>query len=254
MLTSINNQAEQHRVRACFPSNLDVKVSAAEAAFDVIERQIIVPEDSAYYGKPNPQYPMHTFVDMSDDKVGLGIFNDGIREYEALVDNDRTLAITLFRGFTATQSPVIDQWDVYPWMKLSQSLGVNEWRYAIMPHSGNWQAGSLYREAEKFNLSFETAQAGTSCGDLPKEIGFVEIENKDLALSTLKKCEHRNSLVIRLFHPTGNNINSYLKLDIPFKEVWLTNMNEERIEKLEYEGNVVNLSCDFKKIITIEIV
>ena len=54
--------------------------------------------------------------------------------------------------------------------------------------------------------------------------------------------------------PLLKNFHKSLKLNFPFNEVWLTNMNEERIEKLDYEGNTVNLSCDFKKIITIEIV
>ena len=141
VFTKIDNNAEHHRVRACFPTKLNVKVSASEASFDVIERNIIVGTESPYYGKPNPQLPMHRFVDMSDGEVGLALFNDGIREYETLLDEDRTIAITLFRGVTATQSPVIDQWDVYPWMKLSQSLGNNEWKYAIMPHRGNWDEG-----------------------------------------------------------------------------------------------------------------
>ena len=187
--TRVDNTAEHHRLRACFPTKLDVKVSAAEAAFDVIERDIIVKKDNVYYGKPNPQYPMHRFVDMSDCNVGLAIFNDGIREYEAHPDDERTLAISLFRGFTAMQSPVIDQWDVYPWMKLSQSLGINEWRYAIMPHKGNWQEGSIYREVEQFNLPLECAQAGKGDGDLPKELSFIDIESPQIVLSALKKHE-----------------------------------------------------------------
>ena len=83
--TKIDNKAEHHRVRACFPTKLNVKVSSSEASYDVIERDIFVKENSPYYGKPNPQYPMHRFVDMSDGKIGLALFNDGIREYEALL-------------------------------------------------------------------------------------------------------------------------------------------------------------------------
>ena len=84
-------------MRACFPTGLKVAKSAAEAAFDVIERQVIRTPDSLYYNKSNPQYPMHRFVDMSDSKRGLAVLNDGIREFEAVDDETRTLAITLFR-------------------------------------------------------------------------------------------------------------------------------------------------------------
>ena len=253
--TKVDNPAEHHRLRAMFPTNINVDVSAAEAAFDVIERPIIRTPDNIYYGRPNPQYPMHRFVDMSDGKVGLGIINDGIREYEAIDNDERTLAITLFRGFTATQSPVIDQWDVFPEMKLAQSLGINEWRYAIMPHKGTWEEGDIYREADKFLLKLETAQAGKGGGTLPKELSFVEITSKKIALSAMKKSEERDSLVLRLYNPTMENVETELKFYNKIREVWLTNMNEERREKLDItDKNMIALSFGHKKVQTVEVI
>ena len=252
--TTVDNQAEHHRLRACFPTGLNVSHSAAEAAFDVIERPVIRTPDSLYFNKPNPQYPMHRFVDMSDGRSGLAIFNDGIREYEAVDDEKRTLAITLFRGFTATQSPVIDQWDVYPWMKLSQSLGINEWRYAIMPHRGNWEQGNLFQEVEKFLLPLESAQAGRGGGTLPKKLSFIEIASEKISLSTLKKCEKRDTLVLRLFNPTGKQINTKIKFQSSLKKAWMTNMNEERREQLKMVDNhIIPLKFGKKQIITIEV-
>ena len=252
--TKIDNQAEQHRVRAMFPTNLDVKVSAAEAAFDVIERDIIVKEGTPYFGKPNPQYPMHRFVDMSDGKNGIAFFNDGIREYEAIPNDERTLALTLFRGFTATQSPVIDQWDVYPWMKLSQSLGLNEWKYAIYPHEGNWDEGNVYREVERFNLPFEMSQSGKGGGKLPKELSFISVEPKEISLSSLKKAEKRDSLILRLFNPTNKEIVGKINTFKEIKDAWITNLNEERREQLQVKDNSVNVKFGHKKIVTVEIV
>jgi alpha-mannosidase len=150
---------------------------------------------------------------------------------------------------------VIDQWDVYPWMKLSQSLGINEWRYAIMPHRGNWQEGQVYRESEKFNLILESVQAGRGDGDLPKELSFIEVNSDDIVLSALKKHEHRNSVVLRLFNPTSDEISTNVNFYLPVKEAWLTNMNEERKEKLDLaDENIINLTFGHKKILTCEVV
>lgn len=252
--TKIYNNAEHHRVRAMFPTKLNVTSSSAEASFDVIERKIVVPEESPYFGKPNPQYPMHRFVDMNDGEVGLAVFNDGIREYEAMVDKDRTLAITLFRGFTATQSPVIDQWDVYPWMKLAQSLGLNEWKYAIYPHKGDWSDGNIYREVERFNLPIEMSQSGKGGRTLPKEMSFISIEPNQIALSTLKRSEKRDSIILRLYNPTDQLIEGKLISFKEIKEAWITNMNEERREKIEHEQNIATIKFSKKKILTIELV
>ena len=251
--TKLDNPAEQHRVRVCFPTRIAAQVSSAEAAFDVIERPIIRTPDSLYYDKPNPQYPMHRFVDISDGAVGLAILNDGIREFEAVDDNERTLCITLFRAFTACQSPVIDRWDVFPEMKLAQCLGPHEWRYAIYPHADNWDDGNVYREAECFNLALQVAQAGKGGGDLPKELSFVEIRPRELALSAMKRCETRNTLVLRLFNPTDREISGELMFHRAVKEAWLTNMNEERREQVECNGRKARLVVAKKKIITMEI-
>ncbi len=252
--TQMNNTVEQHRVRVCFPTNLKVINSAAEVAFDVVERPINRTPDNVYYGKPNPQYPMHRFVDMSDGKIGLAIFNDGIREFEAVDNKERTLCITLLRGFTAKQSPVIDQWDVYPWMKLAQQLGEHEWRYAIFPHRGNWEQGEVYREVEKFNLPLEAAQAGKGGGDLPKQISFLEIQPTEIVLSALKKCEHRDTLVLRLFNPTNKKIVGKIRTYSQITEAWLTNMNEERREEIKAEKNSLTVEFGKKKINTCEVV
>ena len=197
---------------------------------------------------------MHRFVDMSDGKLGLALFNDGIREYEAIVDDERTVALTLFRGFTATQSPVIDQWDVYPWMKLAQSLGVNKWKYAVMPHSGNWQEGNLLQEVEKFNLPMQSAQSGKGGGSLPKSYSFLEVNPKEISITALKQCEHRPSIILRLFNPTESPVTGEIKFHSEIKEAWITNMNEERREQITVTGQSFNLEFGHKKIITVEIV
>jgi alpha-mannosidase len=191
---------------------------------------------------------------MSDSRLGLAVINDGIREYEAVDDEQRTLCITLLRGFTATQSPVIDQWEVYPWMKLSQSLGLNEWRYAIMPHAGNWQQAELFREAEKMNLPLKTAQAGKGGGTLAKEHGFLEIQPAQLVLTAMKKCEHRDSLIVRLFNPTSEDLDGKISINLPVAEAWLTNMIEERREQLVLSGHNIDFQVGHKKILTLEFV
>jgi len=252
--TTIENQAENHRVRACFPTKLAVEQSSSECSFDVVNRPIVQPKESNYYGQPNPQLPMHRFVDMSDGKLGLAILNEGLREYEAIVDDDRTLAITLLRGFPAMQSPVIDQWDVYPWMKLAQSLGKNECHYAIMPHAGDWQQGELYREAERFTLPLETAQAGNGGGKLPKQMSFLEVGPAEIELSAIKKCDSRDSLILRLFNPTPKKVVGRITCRRAIEEAWLTNMNEERREQLQAAGSKVEVPFGHKQIVTIELV
>lgn len=251
--TTFENQCRHHRLRVVFPTRLDCDRTDSEAGFDVISRDIHVKPGNAYYGRPNPQYPMHRFVDMSDGSKGLAILNDsGLREYEAMDRKDRPLAVTLLRAFTFRNSPVFGRWETYPDMELAQCIGPFEWTYSIYPHKGDWTE-SVYEQAEDLNLPLEPAQAGPHVGHLPKNLSFIEVCGKNLQVTALKRAEDRPaSMVLRLFNPTGQAIEGQIRLHQPIREAWLLNMNEERRERLACNGNTVSIQVPLKKIMTLE--
>ncbi len=252
--TSLDNTCRHHRMRVVFPTRLDCDRTDAEASFDVISRDIHVKPGNAYYGRPNPQYPMHRFVDMTDGKNGFAILNNcGLREYEAMDTRERPLAITLFRAYTYRNSPVFGRWETYPEMELAQCLGPHEWSYAIYPHKGDWTSG-VYAEAEDFNLPLEPAQAGPHEGTLPKSMSFLELQGANLQLTAFKRAEdHKGSYIVRIFNPTAKAAKGKLVLSKPVKKAWFTNMNEDRREKVEPKGNSIPLSLGKKKVVTVEI-
>ncbi len=252
--TRLNNTCRNHRMRVLFPTHLNCDQTEAEVSFDVISRDIHVKKGSPYFGRENPTYPMHRFVDMSDGKTGLAILNTGIREYEAMDSPDRPLAITLFRAFVYRNCPVIGRYEVHPEMKLAQCPGEMQWSYAIFPHTGHWQNG-VYREAEDFNLPLEIAQAGAHSGILPKELSFLRLEGDNLQLSAFKQAEDRpQSWMVRIFNPTAAEITGKLEFYRPVQQAWHCNLNEERETKLDLEGCSIPLQIGKKKIMTIELV
>jgi alpha-mannosidase len=252
--TSFENTCKNHRLRVVFPTGLSkCDRTDSEAGYDVIGRDIHVKKGNAYYGRPNPTYPMHRFVDMSDGEHGFAIVNNsGLREYEAMDMRDRPLAITLLRAFTFRNCPVFGRWEVHPEMELSQCLRKYEWSYAIYPHSGDWTQG-VFEQAEDHNLPLEAAQAGPHPGKLPKQLSFVELQGNNLQLAVLKRAEDRKgSYVVRVFNPTGKSVSGKLVFHKPVKKAWLTNLNEDRREKLEPTGNTLKLKVGKKKIVTVE--
>ncbi|NUN95444.1 MAG: hypothetical protein HUU16_04665 [Candidatus Omnitrophica bacterium] len=252
--TSFTNACKNHRLRVVFPTRLKCDRTDSEASFDVISRDIHVKEGNAYFGRPNPQYPMHRFVDMTDGKVGFAVLNNcGLREYEAMDTAERPLAITLLRAFTYRNCPIFGRYEVYPEMEGTQCLGDFEWTYSLFPHAGDW-TNSVHRQAEDLNLPLEAAQVGPHKGKLPKSLSFLEIKGDSLQLTALKRAEDRKgSYVIRLFNPTAKATSGKVVFFKPIKRAWLTNMNEDRREALEPKGNTLPLKVGKKKIVTIEV-
>jgi len=258
--TEIDNPCKNHRVRVVFPTWLKADTTESEAGFDVISRDIHVRKGNAYYGKPNPQYPMHRFVDMHETgakgkKAGFAILNStGMREYEAMDVEDRPLAITLFRAFTYRNCPIFGRYEVYPEMDLAQCPGRMEWTYALYPHAGDWTNG-VFQQAEQLNLPLEAAQAGPHKGKLPKSMSFLELEGDNLQLTAFKRAEDRpKSYIVRIFNPTDKTVKGTLKLFKPIKRAWLTNLNEERESQLVLRGDTLSLSIAKKRVATIEFV
>jgi mannosylglycerate hydrolase len=251
--TNFENHCRNHRLRVVFPTRLKCDRTDSEASFDVIGRDIHVKKGNAYFGRPNPQYPMHRFVDMTDGKVGFAVVNNsGLREYEAMDTQERPLAITLLRAFTYRNCPIFGRWEVYPDMELAQCIGPHEWSYSLYPHASDWTQG-VFAESEDTNLPLEAGQAGPHEGALPKSMSFVELEGNNLQLTALKQAEDRpGNYVVRIFNPTGKSVNGKLTVFKTIKKAWLTNMNEEHGQALKPAGKSVSFKAEKKKIVTLE--
>jgi len=57
----------------------------------------------------------------------------------------------------------------------------------------------------------------------------------------VKKAEDSNDIIIRLYENSGAGTSGRIRLLFPFKSVHLVNMMEEELEKLDTEGENVQL-------------
>ena len=89
---------------------------------------------------------------------------------------------------------------------------------------------------------------------MPKRLSFLEVGPEAISLSALKKCDERDSIILRLFNPTDDQVEGLVRCYWPVAEAWLTNMNEERREKLKVDGNCVPVPFGKKQIVTLELV
>jgi len=255
--TTFENNCNDHRLRVMFPTHLtEATHSFAEEPFDVVARPIDRGPDSPWHGTWNPTHPHQRFVDVSDGKFGLAIINDGLREYEVTDNMTRTIGITLLRAFEVALTTVAWRWERHPEMKLSQAHGEHEFRYFIYPHTGYWDEGNVTKQAELFTTSLELAQAGPHDGTLPKSMSFLRIEPDDLVLSSVKKAEERDSIILRVSNPSDQNKNVIIQTFQSIANAQLTNLNEEPIQQqnLKINGNRVTFEIEAKKIKTVELI
>ncbi len=248
-----DNQCRDHRLRVAFPSMIQTEVCHAESAFDVVERQVVRALDSPWVGPWNTCSPQQRFVDVCDGERGLAILNEGLREYEVSEDPSRTIYLTLMRAYEIALSTVAWQWERHPEMLLSQCPGLHRFRYAIMPHRGDWHTARVAGEAERLNVPLMVAQVGRHEGHLPKSWGFLKIDPETVQLSAIKKPEDGGELVVRIYNPAPISEKAQVTLALPVESAKLTDLEEKPIRELPAKNGAIQIELGPKKIATIRI-
>jgi hypothetical protein len=282
VVTELDNTVEDHYLQVCFPTNIASETVAVQGQFDVLERPVARPDYSLYTELPMTEHPMNSFVDRSDGKVGLALLNEGLKAYEAEEDAAATLSLTLLRGYPlqicVTQDMMTDYSEIE---KGSQCLGKHSFRYAVLPHTGNWAKGKVWQAAERFNQGLQACQLGpTNQGTEPYEKSFLEIQPEGAHISAVKRSEDGKGWVVRLFNPYEETHKTSLRLnggycgpfDVqspverlqaeyalpegkgrPWQKVRLVSLEETPGENIPMDKNGwVKLEIGKKKIVTLE--
>jgi len=256
--TVVENNVENHRLRVALPTGINAQAVDTAGHFGVDRRPVQPAKDEAGMFYPEMQtLPMQMFVDVSDEKRGLGVVNNCFTEYE--MKADQTLYLTLFR---AMGNMIVTWWEavgIFPDKKGSQLLRKMEFEYAIYPHRGNWETAGTYREARLLNAPLMTYQVlGGNGGNLPLEQGFLQIGEHNLQVSAFKKCEERDSVILRVYNPTAKAVQTAIHLTVPgmtVKEVIECNLNEERLDRrIAAKSNRWDIEVGVNEIKTFEMI
>ena len=186
--------------------------------------------------------------------MGLALISHGLVEYEVQDNEWRTMLLTLVKGVRYPRVGLpperVERLDQVG----SQCLGRHTCAYAVYPHLGNWETGEVFAHTYRHFAPVRAFQCGISEGDLPLSMSFLQLAPGSLVLSAVKKCEERNSLIVRFFNPTEKEVPGHLRLARPIRKAHLTNLNEERIESLPVTASgELQLAVPHKKIVTVEL-
>ncbi|MCE5340890.1 MAG: glycosyl hydrolase-related protein [Planctomycetaceae bacterium] len=254
--TNVNNTAADHRLRLMFPTGIKAEHACASGHFAVDKRPIVPQKNSEGLFYPEMQtLPQQHFVDISDEMHGLAIVNNCLTEYEAQNDDRSTLALTLFRSVRNLICTDLRNEVSYPQQHGGQCKGMLEFEYAIYPHEENWERGGLYRQAEEFNVEITAVQTTAhKQGKLPAETSLLCVHPEGLIVSAVKKAEDRNSLIVRVYNPTSQQLTGEIKTWIVPQHAYITNLNEERMGTLviNSSGGVI-INAGVNKIVTVEL-
>ena len=231
IVTEIDNTVEDHYLQVCFPSPIAATRVHAQGQFDVVERSVKLTESERYLEPLQPEQPMNSFIDITDGRHGLAILNEGMKAYEATNEARPELRLTLLRSFPLRICVTYEMTDYSNVDKSSQCLGRHCFRYAVMPHSGNWAQANVWKASERFNLPLVIAQtAPTEGGTEPIRKSFLEIIPETLHVSAVKRSENGSGWIVRLFNPYDRIIQAKVRFNGGFENVKCVKSPVQRLQ------------------------
>lgn len=248
----LDNTVKDHRIRICFPTDVDTDHSYAESQFDVVQRKIFQCDAPNLLERPMTDFPMNNFCGVSNGDLGAAVISNSFMEYEIFQDKRNTIAITLIRSF----SNVVPSNSVaeIPEQTESQCLGKHRYKIVFYPHLGTWESGQVYAETYNHNFEIRAFQVGKSEGCLATKMKFLKVEQVNLIFSALKFAENGPGVVLRLFNPTKSRIEGKVSTYLPIRSIKKLTLEELEIEPLGFnKEKEFSVAVEPKKIVTLKI-
>ncbi|MBR4173650.1 MAG: alpha-mannosidase, partial [Clostridia bacterium] len=243
----IDNNVQDHRVRAVYPTGILADHSYAHGHFTVDKRPVAKMADGEYE-QDMQTLPMQTFVDIYDDKKAMAFINNSLTEFE--VKDNGSVYLTMLRGVhnnICTDGRVTSY---YHEQKGGQCLGKRVCEYSLYPHMGKWDGANVMKEAQSFcQIPVVMETAGGTKGDILPNTPLISIDNDNIVMSALKKAEDRNTVIMRIYNPTDADAFVNIRLAKMPKKAYITNLNEERDKEIDLEKPI---AAGKYKILTLE--
>lgn len=254
--TTVDNPADDHRVRVLFPSGAQTETYLTDTAFDVVERPIALPKDNHEYRELNVEtQPQQSWTAVHDRQSGLAVIAAGLLETAVPDTAERPVALTLFRG---TRRTVFTDGEPD-----GQMRGPMTFHYYVLPLSGEPDRTQLCELGQRIAAGLRAVQLRAadlaiyrSERSLPATAGFFRLEGPAVITSARQVGP---AIEIRMFNPHRKKIAAKLHLTGPggsgraVRKVQRVDLEGTPLGPVAVAGRVVTVALKPKQILTLSL-
>jgi len=190
-----------------FPLNAEWPVATYEVPYGYISRST--------NGDENPG---QRWIDLAGtvegNAYGLTIINDAKYGYSVNA-NDLRISVVRSAVYAHHIPRVLDMKAEHIW----QDQGIQTFRMILIPHKDNWQEANITRIAEEFIAPPVLIYQGVHSGTLPGADSFLEIDAKNVIISSVKLAESNDDLIFRCVEAAGRKTTANVNLKFA-KLIW----------------------------------
>src|SRR5215204_4881004 len=229
--TCVDWHERQVLLRALFP----LEIRSHEATFETMYGAVKRPTHrNTPWDEVRFEVGAHRFCDLSESGYGVALLNDGKYGHSA---KGNVLGISLLRS-PLYPDPFADE-------------GEHRFTYSLFPHTGDWTAAGVAREAFALNAPLFPVVAEAEA--LPQEFSLVEAEGLELAIGSLKLAEDGRGMILRLYEPHGARGECTLRFARRVERVECVNLLKESAAPLEVHQDAVQLEVRPFEVVTLRV-
>lgn len=256
--TAIFNAAEDHRLRAHFPSGAHADVSKADEHFGVIRRPVKLPawDPETDMEQPVGTYPHKAFVSVDDGARGLSVANRGLPEYEVIeTPEGAVIALTLLRsvGWLSRGDISSRRGGAGPQIRTpgAQLHGKNVVAYSIIPHEGDWARAGVHVLAVQFLRRMRARWDRHGIGRIAAQGALLEVSSPAFQVTAIKRAEDGDGVIVRLYNTLDVPAETAVDLTPVHGPVSMVNLNEEHIAGIPRVDGEVPVAARANEIVTL---
>jgi alpha-mannosidase len=216
-----HNRVQDHRLRAHFPTSIRTDTVVSDGHFLLNRRAVRRTGGDDWMQLPPPTWPQQEFSLIQDGSRGLAVLNRGLPEIEATPRPDGSvgLALTLLRAvgwLSRDDFPTRRHSNAGPTLHTpeAQCMGPHRFHYAVVPFAGDFIDAGVRGISRRYRTPPLCVQ-GVEDGAVPGGRGLLRTHSHKTCITAVKKHESRDSLVLRLYNLTAEQVDETLSLSAP---------------------------------------
>ncbi len=256
---TFDNRARDHRLRAEFRARLGTDAIISDGHFEVVRRAVHRSHANGWVQPAGETSPQQDFSLVEDGRVGLAVLNRGLHEVAPLrsATGQTGFAVTLLRAvgwLSRDDFPTRRYRNAGPMIPTpdAQCSGERVFAYAVMSYAGDYISADVKGWSTAWRVP-PVAVQGVADGHVVGGMSLMEVAERRVAVTAVKKHEQRDTLIVRLNNLDDASVHVPIVLGLPVVAAWRTNLLEEREESLVVNASTVAIPLRPHEIATVEI-
>jgi alpha-mannosidase len=164
---------------------------------------------------------IQNWIGVSDNEIGV-TFGSSVAVWEYRDPTDQPLDIPMLQPVLLASRRSCH--GLGPWYLQE---GDHSYRFSLTSHRPGWRNGRHFGVAVNNPLTVVFDPTPSAKPSLPEQKGFFSVNAENAILSTMKKCEDDDTVILRLYEDAGKDLSVRMRFVTPMLRSQSTNIIEE---------------------------